>query len=159
MRFSERYGYKPVKSSVQIDSIDDPLRNSLWSALKIVYWDRAYYSEGLYGQVCSLSDTRNKPLNEFCSSLWLHFFKKPLDTLSDDWEEVHSQIRDFFFKGKWYEIYDFIEFVGNRFTKNDLNLAFVKACNTFLEREVSAYRFVDFKIRACIFYLLLPYYH
>ena len=35
MRFSERYGHKKVREIVQIDSIDEPLRNALWSLLKV----------------------------------------------------------------------------------------------------------------------------
>ncbi|MDY6460311.1 AbiJ-NTD4 domain-containing protein [Acinetobacter faecalis] len=31
MRFSERYGYKPVREIIQKESIDDQLKNALWS--------------------------------------------------------------------------------------------------------------------------------
>ncbi len=33
--FSQRKGLKPVKSIIQIDSMDTDLRNSLWNALSI----------------------------------------------------------------------------------------------------------------------------
>jgi hypothetical protein len=39
--FSERKGLKPIKSVIQIDSMDDALRNGLWSALTIYDWDSA----------------------------------------------------------------------------------------------------------------------
>ena len=82
--------------------------------------------------------------------MWLHFFKKPLDTLSYDWEKVFSQIREFYFKCEWFEVYDLIEFTAQTFTYNEINKAFVKMCNTFLEKEVSAYRFVDLSITRII---------
>lgn len=39
--FSQRQGIKLMKSIVQIDSMDDDLRNSLWNALTLCYWDSA----------------------------------------------------------------------------------------------------------------------
>jgi hypothetical protein len=44
MRFSERYGYKKVREIVQIDSMDEPLRNALWSLLKVFVWDHVHAS-------------------------------------------------------------------------------------------------------------------
>jgi len=37
MQFSERLGFKQPKGIIQIDSMDDELRNSLWNALSIFY--------------------------------------------------------------------------------------------------------------------------
>ena len=33
MRFSERYGYKPVREIIQKESMDKDLRSKLWSIL------------------------------------------------------------------------------------------------------------------------------
>ena len=38
MTFSERYGL-PIKEIIQIESIDELLRNGLWSLLKVFCWD------------------------------------------------------------------------------------------------------------------------
>lgn len=38
--FSQRMGFKPVKSKIQYDSIDGDLRNSLWNAVTIIYWQK-----------------------------------------------------------------------------------------------------------------------
>ena len=38
MRFSERMGFKPVRTVIQVDSMDDALRNGLWNALTVFYW-------------------------------------------------------------------------------------------------------------------------
>jgi hypothetical protein len=35
--FSQRKGLKPVKSVMQVDSMDDDLRNGLWNALVLHY--------------------------------------------------------------------------------------------------------------------------
>ena len=33
MRFSERYGYKPIREIIQKESMDDDLKNGLWNVL------------------------------------------------------------------------------------------------------------------------------
>lgn len=39
MLFSQRYGYKTVKEIIQVDKMDNELRNALWDALCLFYWD------------------------------------------------------------------------------------------------------------------------
>jgi len=46
--FSQRHGYKPVKSVIQIESIDEELRTGLWNALDIYYWSAGRPSELLH---------------------------------------------------------------------------------------------------------------
>ncbi|MGH8057224.1 MAG: AbiJ-NTD4 domain-containing protein, partial [Candidatus Entotheonellia bacterium] len=145
MRFSQRYRFKPIKRVVQTDSIDDELRNALWSALKLHYWDSIEPSRGMY-RGYYLSEYGNKHLEALCRHLWLDFFKKALDTLPDDWEKVYEILRDCFFECVWYEVYDLIEFVAQNHPQESRNEQFMQDCNTFLEREVSAYRFVNARI-------------
>lgn len=142
MRFSERYGYKKVREIVQIDSIDEPLRNALWSLLKIFVWDHMRASTGMYGGYY-LSSGSNKEIKELCKRLWFSYFKKPLDQLEDDWDKVHAQLRKYFFGCEWYEVYDFLEFVATNYKRYEFKDNFIAACNNALEKEVSAYRFVD----------------
>ena len=70
-------------------------------------------------------------------------FKKPLDQLDRKWTKVLEQLRTYFFQSEWYEVYDFIEFVANNYRKYKFRDAFISSCNAILEKEVSAYRFVD----------------
>lgn len=140
MSFSERYDYKPIREIIQIDSIDEPLRNGLWSLLKVHAWDGAYYSQGMYGGYYLSS---NKEYKALCERLWFNYFKKPLDKLDNNWSVVLEQLRLYFFECKWYEAYDFVEFVANNFNKYNFRDAFMQSCNALLEKEMSAYRFVD----------------
>lgn len=142
MKFSERYGYKQVREIVQIDSMDEPLRNALWSLLKIHVWDHAEYSTGMYGGYY-LSDESNRDLRSLCERLWFNYFKKPLDQIDSKWIKVLDQLRDYFFKSEWYEVYDFVEFVANNYKRYSFRDAFIKGCNAVFEKEISAYRFVD----------------
>jgi AbiJ N-terminal domain 4 len=142
MSFSERYGYKPVKEIIQIESIDEPLRNGIWSLLKIYCWDYGERSPGIYGSYY-ISEDSNKDLYHLCVSLWLNYFKYPLDNLDHNWTEVLKQLRSYFFSCKWYEVYDFIEFVVSNYMRYNFKTSFLNSCNHLLEKEVSAYRFLD----------------
>lgn len=142
MRFSERYGYKKVREIVQIDSIDEPLRNALWSLLKVFVWDHMRESSGIYRGYFLSSDS-NKEIRELCDRLWFSYFKKPLDQRDNEWDKVHGQLRNYFFGCEWYEVYDFLEFVTNNYDRYQFKDHFIAACNKALEKEISAYRFID----------------
>lgn len=134
MLFSQREGIKPGKSIIQINSMDDDLRFGLWNALTLCYWD---YMEEYY----DYDDDE-----AFVKKIWIYHFKKPLDTLPDLWLGVQGSIKKQYNDYKWYEIYDFIEYVANNHFSNSNNKKFIKLCNSFLESELSAYRFVGGKI-------------
>jgi len=140
--FSQRKGLKPVKSMIQVDFMDDELRNGLWNALKLFYWDRVHHRP--LGGIISL----HKDMQILFKRLWYNFFKKPLDTLDDRWPTTYKEIRKYFFSYEWYEVYDFVEFVANNYPdrNNKVNSKFMRFCNSILERELSAYRFVGDKI-------------
>ena len=141
MRFSEKYGYKKVREIVQVDSVDEQLKNALWSILKVHAWDHVHYTRGIYGGGYYLSEDQDiKVLSE---RLWFSYFKKPLDTLDNNWSKVLASLREYFFDCPWYEVYDFIEFVANNYSRYQFKDRFLQSCNTVLEKETSAYRFVN----------------
>lgn len=137
MKFSERLGYKPLREQLQIESIDTELKNSLWSI----------YLETFLKKMQNWS--RQPELGSFCRALWFQFFKLPLDTLSiygDNTvreESIFQYLRNYFFdkQRQWYDIYDLIEF-SVQFASKD----FIETTNDILEREKSAYRFVNGQI-------------
>jgi len=142
MSFSGRYGYKPVREIIQVESIDEPLRNGIWSLLKVHCWDHARYSSGMYGGYYISKDS-NKELHYLCTKLWFNYFKHPLDDLDHNWTNVLKQLREYFFSCEWYEAYDFLEFVANNYKRYKFQESFFQACNHLLEKEMSAYRFLD----------------
>ena len=142
MRFSERYRFKRVREIMQIDSVDEPLRNGLWNVLQVLVWDNAKGSLGMYAGY-HLSAPRNEGLRQLCHALWFSYFKEPLDQLDDNWTNTRQQLRRYFFDCEWYELYDFLEFVAYHYSGNRFKESFTKSCNAILERELSAYRFVD----------------
>lgn len=140
--FSHRYGFKPIKSVIQTESIDDELRNGLWNALTTFYWDKVTSTlTNTLSQGYFLSE--NPDIEELMEKLWEDYFKFTIDTLSDNWQEVRKQLREYFFSCEWYEVYDFIQFVAKYYHKPLDNRSFKIHCNSILERELSGYRFVD----------------
>jgi len=138
--FSERKGLKPVKSIIQVDSMDEDLRNGLWNTLTIYYWNQIKPKRLGVRYCMYLSNDRNVEI--LCNLLWLHYFKKPLDTLPKEWTIVYDEMKNYFFSCKWNEVYDFLEFVAHNYPEKTENQRFESYCNSILERELSAYRFV-----------------
>ncbi|GAH96040.1 unnamed protein product, partial [marine sediment metagenome] len=89
-----------------------------------------------------------KDIDTLFRRIWLSYFKWPLDTLENYYEVSYKTIREHFFNSEWYEVYDFVEFVAQNYPdeRREGNKQFMEACNSILERELSAYRFVGDKI-------------
>lgn len=136
--FSQRKGLKPVKSIIQVDGMDEDLRTGLWNALTAFYWSK----------IDSNRISGNKYVQALLINIWFYYFKRPLDTLNNNWSVTYKEIREYFWRAKWYEVYDFIEFVANNYRDygSDVNAQFIDFCNDILETELSAYRFVGGKI-------------
>ena len=129
-KFSERKGLKPVSEIIQVDSMTAELRNSLWNVLEVALWSRRDFVRTHYG---------TPPIYLLGRSLWSSYFKKPIDSCPYEGDEVLKIIRDYFFSCKWYEVYDFLEFIVSAHEASRLGLA--EPFNVVLERELSGYRF------------------
>jgi len=136
MLFSQRIGIKPVNKTMQVDSMSSDLRNSLWNALTISYWEtmRATFT------------SRDSKIDTLVRRLWVHYFKEPVDTHKGIWQLAYQAIRDYFFGCEWFEVYDFMEFVALNYPDASVNHKFIQRCNSVLEQELSAHRFVAGKI-------------
>jgi len=140
--FSYRKGIKTPKVDMQIDYMDQDLKNGLWNALTIFYWDQVKTHGYSYMQY-------HKKISILVQRLWIEYFKQPVDTLDSRWNIVYKEIRTYFFQCNWNEVYDFIEFIANNYKTDSYdkkNEDFTKFCNKVLKTELSAYRFVDYKI-------------
>lgn len=132
MGFSQRMGLKPVAKDIQIDSIDQDLKNGLWNIFKMNLLDKLSKSK-YSGQ----SD-----FQAFCALLWHIYFKKPIDEIPSYDYECEKIIRDKFFEYSWDEVYDFIEFMLNIEIYNFYLEGFIEDINSVLEKEFSGYRII-----------------
>jgi hypothetical protein len=136
--FSQRKGMKPARVGFQIDSVDAPLRNTLWNVLDAWFWSKS--------TAPTLSNNYQSPfLCDVVKSLWDQYFQSPWDTIPDLWKTCYSDIRKYFFSCEWYEVYDFVEFLQQLLGGHRAD-EFRESCNSILEQGFSAYRFVGNEI-------------
>jgi hypothetical protein len=136
MRFSQRIGKTAVTKDFQLESIDTDLKNSLWNIIKLWVLD-SLPKASHYGEA---------EFQTFCKVTWHKLYKLPVDTIPRyDYERVQA-IRNKFFDGEWYEVYDLIEFITENF-KNNINVPeFINQVNVVLENEFAGYRFIGGRI-------------
>jgi hypothetical protein len=115
--------------------MDDALRIGLWNGLHICVWKKNVYDQ--YSSAFSQSS-----LYPLFQNYWHNLFKLPLDNLPHDFDESVNRVREFFFKCEWNEVYDIIEFTAQE-CPEELNKEYEWFCNTVLEKELSAYRFIE----------------
>lgn len=146
MLFSQRQGITPSKKAIQKDSMDDDLRIRIWNAFY------EYYLLRFKGDF-EFPIIENTSSIEFLKSLIRDYFKDHIETFSYTWEDNCKRIKKYFFRCKWFEVYNFIEYVATNFyssyidvNSKKINSEFIKKCNKILTKEFSAYRFVGGKI-------------
>lgn len=127
MRFSQRKGITPVKCDIQIDSMDQELRNAIWNVVLRTFDEYRTSYSSLYKQMQLLYQR-----------LWVSFFKEPLDYMDNEWERIRILVME----GQWYEVYDIIEFIAQNYDVVFLRDRFTESCNDVLESELSGYRFI-----------------
>jgi AbiJ N-terminal domain 4 len=113
VKFSQRIGVTPVGKAIQIGSIDEDLRNSLWSVLTAFYWNT--FDKYKWDMRDRVDYIRGSNLGGLFQSLWLHYFKKPIDKIPTYYYDERGgleALRSYFFNAKWYEVYDFVEFIS-----------------------------------------------
>jgi hypothetical protein len=136
MKFSERKGFTKPKTHIQLDSIDDDLRNKLWNALDTCFWN----------QIIGDNLNSSPEIEGLVKSIWHSLFKQRLETISYRWSNTLNVIRAHFFECEWWEVYDFIEFVlvnyPYTYSRPGLKDFFKTQCNVVLTEEISGYRFV-----------------
>ncbi|NDI99566.1 hypothetical protein GWA97_10815 [Flavobacterium sp. LaA7.5] len=138
MRFSQRIGKTPVKTVLQVESINDNLKNRLWNVISD-YFESFNNIPPSFGS----ETARGKILYV----IWKDFFARTTDTIHKnifakvDTSATIVTIRKWFFdEALWYEIYDFVEFI----TLN--NLLVMYNFNDALKKEASAYRIINYVV-------------
>lgn len=137
MKFSERIGARAVPQQIQLESMNDALRNSLWN------------------EILSRFGGESQRWVRAISCLGQFLFKLPVDSLPDVEGAAHRWMRDRFFAAPWDEVYDIVEFLVNEIDNiwrpetvyqtyyQDQHKRFLLTVNHILERELSGYRFVQ----------------
>jgi AbiJ-like protein len=124
--FSQRMGYKSVRSVIQDKSMDDALRNGFWNVIALLF---------------GMSNPRSTIAMRLLVDIYRDMFKEPADLISS--RELASFRYRFLDVMKWNEVYDVAEYIASAPTLDaSLKAAYIHECNVVLTREMSAYRFV-----------------
>lgn len=134
MKFSQRIGKTPSTKNIQLESVDEELKNGLWNLIKLFVLDKiSKYTK--YDE-----DTE---FDTFSKILYHRFYKLPIDTIPNYHYQTEKFIRQNFFSGEWYNIYDLVEFLG-RLEFSEVNTYdYIDSVNKLLEKEFSGYRFIN----------------
>ncbi|MEM9817770.1 MAG: hypothetical protein AAF827_15385 [Cyanobacteria bacterium P01_D01_bin.6] len=87
MTFLQRIGKEPIHKLVQKDEIDEDLRNSLWTAMTLYYWNRCVFHSSYWGKV------ENSNLQVLIFRIWLHSLEQPIDTIPQYFEYTLKELR------------------------------------------------------------------
>jgi hypothetical protein len=128
-RFSERIGAVEAPTIIQLETMSDALRNSIWNCIVSLFDD----GEAGWWRIAEHS-------SQF-------FFKLPVDELPAYNVRRREWLKARLFGMPWYEVYDYVEFVTDwyersrdypKFRRAQLQAVF----NRIFEEELSGYRFV-----------------
>jgi len=143
-RFSERIGKKIIRTVVQKEDIDAPLKNQLWNGLVIYILieikDLSYWSE------------LNGDTDYLLKRLWIYHLKNKFDEIPERGYQMFFRIKEYFFSCEWFEIYDLIEFIINEYDQDSERYdkeripKLISFYNRELETAVSAYRIINYTI-------------
>src|SRR6266404_7594495 len=138
MKFSEKYGFTPVRSVLQTNSMDDGLRNRLWNLICATY----FATIPKYPTHLS-----NYPDAEATFQvIWHSHFKKTTDSISQSYQDALQDLRELYFKFKWFEVYDLIQFLVEFDPQPKVRDDFIEMTNNILKGELAGYQFVSYKI-------------
>lgn len=128
-RFSSRIGVAEVPQVIQIDGMSEALRNSIWNFIVSLFND---------------TDSGWWSVAEHVSQF---FLKLPVDDLPLYNIRRREWIKHHLYAMKWFEVYDFVEFICLQYTNIRTHTPWNKAklqavFNKIFEVELSGYRFI-----------------
>lgn len=142
LSFSQRIGRKPATKNLQIDDIDEDLRNGVWNLID------GYYLRPIINKYKEIHE--HGVANKFFRPMWSDYFKLPIDEI--DYETINSGIeilRKKYFNFTWDQVYDFLEYLTINHKPYSMSKSeFIEQCDKVFEREFSGYRFTGDKILA-----------
>jgi hypothetical protein len=136
--FSQRKGFKPVRETVQIESMDESLRDAIWNS----FHNQIVQRQGFLDRGSTYTYTAGQ-IHDFANLFWAHFLKKAVETRPQTDEGIYKEPRDVFFRFHWYEVYDFVEFIIACIPQTE---NYERSVNAALETEMAAYGLAQGKI-------------
>jgi len=131
LTFSQRMGLTPVRAALQVDSMDDALRNGLWNVLLATVFIR----------IGGNDEVKEYGVGIVLIRIWKDHLKRTRDSMEPYCYQVVAKVREHFFSCPWNKVYDLIDFIA-RIPEMSSRTDYCKECNFILERENAGYRFI-----------------
>lgn len=129
-------GLVPAIKAAQVDSIDLPLKNSLWNVLTLECFAGYSSRDRLYPDRLQHSN-----FIDFAAALYNNFYKAQVDTIPSHWSALKETMKQRYYNMSWDQTYCFIEFIV-QLNHRGTGATLIESFNKTLQRENSAYRFV-----------------
>jgi len=132
--FSERLGLTEVKNIIQIDSINDDLKNALWNSLYVYFFENF------------ISNGRNNYKYEFGKTfylIWTNYFNNRIDEIPVYVTDCVDYLKKEFFNTEWYKTYNLIEFIISNYSIRSDRNEYIDIVNEILEKHLSGYRIIS----------------
>src|SRR5262249_36967065 len=100
MKFSERYGHTPVRSALQVDGVDDALRNRLWNLIRTEFFSSA----PPYTNAPANFLPNQIPALKIFQNLWHNYFKRPIDSIGNSYLDTLKVLKNHFMDCNWYTV-------------------------------------------------------
>ena len=148
MRFSERYGHKPVRLELQKSDINEPLKIALVNVMHDLWDDLEKYQNENSDSFIGIDRNIAKAyFQKFCGEIYAsddYSVKFRYGTWFDAMPGYFQE------QEEWYRKYDFIEFLCKELKLAQCKEAFIVNCNQALKDHMSAYRIIDNRVVSII---------
>lgn len=134
--FSQRRGIEPFSKDMQLQNMDQDLRNGIWNVLLSFGFN--HYHDIRFNPI-----RQYRNLYNFIENLYSDFFKWTTDLIPSSWYEVQEIIKNRYNEGPYNKVYDLIEFLYENFPFGSNKEHFVERLNEILEKEFCGYRLVN----------------
>ncbi|EKP05452.1 hypothetical protein LEP1GSC018_1504 [Leptospira kirschneri str. 2008720114] len=144
-KFSERKGYTKVEEIIQKESLNDSSRKSLWNLLYSNVWGKIndpQASRDVFYAMRIYFFQANGQLNFLLEQIWIKIFERTIDRVPISWDNYLDEIKKYFFNIKWYEVYDFIEFILES-ASGELNYHLTIDLNELFSKERIPYAIIN----------------
>jgi hypothetical protein len=134
MKFSERYGYTEVRTLIQHESMDIELRTDLWNTTRAVF------------KAVTVDAVGYTEYSLYVRTIWEEHWRLPSDEIPVSINNFESFLKNTVMSGKWFQVYDLIEYLVGLETGTDWDQELAGIYNLHLERNLAGYRIIENRV-------------
>ncbi|WP_200383208.1 AbiJ-NTD4 domain-containing protein [Thiococcus pfennigii] len=148
MLFSQRIGKRPITKSLQLEGMDEALRNTLWT---IIYERHiSQYRDPTAGGTWGPPPIRSSNLEPFIFDIWYQVWQAPSDTIPQAANDAIKRVREYYFECEWYAAYDILQLSIDNYNTiaptEQGKKKYISIINAVLEKQCSGYRVINSQV-------------